>query len=170
MSQIFSKIIAFIMTVLMALFPNAFLVQRQQRDNSPEIWGPKIIEAIQEDDVEALENMMCLNIRQNVENLPEQIQYLYDCIEGEIITIEWDYGGDSYSESQQDGKAIAQVGIDIQITTTADQYFIGITWETVNNFQPEETKIRNIGLVKNYWPYDRLCLIQATDGLSCWHE
>lgn len=172
MAVLLGRMIALFFSVLLVLFPNSknLTVLRQERDNRMEIWAPKIVEAIETKDVAALEDMMCLNIKQNTKNLPKEIQNFYDSIEGDILDIYWEPGlGSSYSESQQDGRQIVQYDFDVRITTTKTKYTAGIWWESVNNFQPEETKIRNIGLIYDD-TYERVYRIAATNGIGSWHE
>ena len=165
------KILITMLTFLSMLFPNSkgLVGLRQQFENTPSRCMPIIVEAVKEKDVQTVEGYMCKNIRDNKEDLAGEIQALYDCIEGDIVEIGWKYGNAGYSESQQDGRAIMQESIDIDIKTTVDTYTIGIIWEKINNFQPEETGIRNFTII-TLDPLERLYSIQATEGLERWHE
>lgn len=171
-TSVFARILAVIISILSLMFPNNkdLIGMRQQYENDPAKWAPIIMDAIKENDVKTVEDLMCKNIKDNTDDLSGEIQALYDCIEGDIVSIEWEYRGGGYSESQRDGRKILQEGFSIYITTTADDYAIGFGWEIINNFQPDEAKIRSMGLVKNYEPYERLYLITATEGIRCWHE
>jgi|GEM_PF-4304124 len=74
-----------------------------QRTNHRDIAAPKIINAIQLKDVDALEALMCKNIKDNTEDLRGKIDELINAVEGEIISSEWKSMG-SYSSSRADGK------------------------------------------------------------------
>ena len=163
---VLEKIISFFMSILMALFPNVFLQVKQERDNDFNLWAPKIIEAIKEEDVEALESMMCLNIRQNVENLHEEIQNFYDCIEGEIIDA---YGEKDLSWVHDDGTHSMQYGYSIYLTTDKHEYEIGGVWELYNTINPEETKIRVITLVLCDEPSYAVYSISDVEDELGWH-
>lgn len=171
-NPIFVKIIVTILTFLSTLFPtNKNLIgMRQQYENNPDRCVPILIKAIEENDVETLESYMCKNIKDNTDNLPGEIRKLLDCIEGDIVTIEWGYSGGGTNMKQQDGRVISQVGFEINIKTTVDDYSIGFMWEEINNFQPEETGIRLMDLIKDYEPYEKLYNISATEGIMVWHE
>lgn len=170
-NPVFVKIIVSLLSILSVIFPNSknLITMRQQYENDPAKWLPIIVEAIKENDVKTVEDLMCKNIKDNTEDLSGEIQALYDCIEGDIVSIEWEYRGGGYSEQHRDGRVISQEGLSIYITTTVDDYEIGVTWEIINNFQPEEAKIRNFTLI-TIEPLERLYSICATDGIRCWHE
>ena len=107
---------------------------------------PVILAAIKTRDADALEAMMCLNIKQNVDDLPGKIREFLDGIEGTIISVERRGGGGAYSESRGNGKRITQIGMDFTIKTTTKTYlFIGV-WEVANSFAPKEVGFRSINL------------------------
>lgn len=87
------KIILFVLPVLLILFPTygPFISIDQQFHNSTTVVGPVIAQAFVDRDVEALEEYMCLNIKENVDDLPGEIQKLYDLIDGEITETSFDY-------------------------------------------------------------------------------
>ena len=166
-----TKFIISLLAFLLFLFPHStsLLSISQQITNNSNVAAPKIINAIGTGDVAALEALMCLNIKQNVKNLPEKIGELFDAIDGDITEVKWDDGGGSYEGNRENGKTILQVGMDIFITTTSGTYVVGVWWEGINTFQPEETGIRNIGLSQTN-PLKSLAIIRATEGVSSWHE
>ncbi len=145
-AKVIVKIISLFMPILMAISPQFALHMKQERDNDFDLWAPKIIEAIEEDDVEALESMMCLDIRTHTENLPEEIQKFYDLIEGEIVELSWDTGAMSYDN----GRSRSGYSYKISITTDKQRYTVSGTWEEINTEEPEETKIREMSL----WSYE----------------
>lgn len=71
-----NKIVIGITAFLLMLFPNSGSLQYNYlvQTNSTDIAAPKIINAIKEKDVDALEALMCQNIKENVNNLPEEIK------------------------------------------------------------------------------------------------
>jgi hypothetical protein len=97
-----------------------------------------------------------------VPNLSDEIGELIDSIDGQVIDIFLNPSG-SYSV-KNNGKAIAQESWGYYITTTAGTYYLGITWEIANNFAPEETGIRSIG-VTDQQDFSLLALISAPDGI-----
>lgn len=172
MAKFFAKIISSVIAFLFMLFPNngALQYSHLQITNHTNIAAPKIIEAVKARDIDALEAMMCLNIKQNTENLPEKIGELLDSIDGEIIEITRDNSSGSYIGNEQDGRSMIQAGMGfyIRASTSVNMYYLGIMWETANNFAPKETGIRNIGLLDpgGYL----LARIYATEGIGEWHD
>lgn len=166
-----TKFLISLLAFLLFLFPHStsLLSINQQLTNSTNVAAPKIMNAIETGDVAALEALMCLNIKQNVKNLPEKINELLDAIDGEIIEASWVHSGGSYSGNRENGKTINQSGVDVLITTTTGTYVVGVWWETINTFQPEETGIRSIGLAQTN-PLKTLAILRATEGVESWHD
>ncbi|MEI6578839.1 MAG: DUF5104 domain-containing protein [Eubacteriales bacterium] len=165
---LYSKFYIGLMAFLLMLFPNSGSLQFNYlvQTNSTDIAAPKIISAIKEKDVDALEALMCQNIKENVNNLPEEISKLMDSIDGEIINSSWKNTG-NYNENRGNGKAILQVNLDIYLTTSTSTYYLGIMWETANSFAKEEAGIRGIGLMVDG---RILAKINATEGIGEWHD
>lgn len=166
-----SKIIVSIVAILLIFFPNSksLISYNQQITYNSAIGAEKIIEAFKNEDVDALEKLMCKNINNNVENLPNKIQDLFDAVDGEIIEATYESRGGSYSGSNPGKGSITQSGVFIYITTTKNIYDISFWWETVNTYQPEETGIRAITLAKTD-TNEILGRISATDGIGNWHD
>ncbi len=182
-TKIIVRIIIALLTFVSTVFPNnqnlsyirqqyeyELISMEQFSERNSEKWAPVIMEAIKEKDVKTIQSQMCQNIKDNTEDLPGEIRKLLDCIEGDIVSTEWVYRGGGADMKQRDGRVISQVGFDINIKTTVDDYSVGFMWETVNNFQPEETGIRLMDLIKDYEPYEKLYNISATEGIMVWHE
>ena len=171
MLSFFARIISSVIAFLFMLFPNNGNLQYSylQQTNSPEIAESKIIEAVTEKDIDALEAMMCLNIKQNTENLHVKIGELLDAIDGEITEITGK-PGISYYERREDGRTINQDGIWIYIktSTSTDTFFLSVIWESANTFSIEETGIRGIAL-QDPDGYS-LVRINATEGVGEWHD
>lgn len=167
-TTLYSKFIIGLLTFLLMLFPNSGSLQYNYliQTNHTNIAAPKIINAIKEKDVDALEALMCQNIKENVSNLPEEIGKLMDSIDGEIINSSWENIG-NYDAKHGDDGAILQVNLVIYLTTSTDTYRLGIMWETANSFAKEEAGIRNIGLSEDG---HTLVLITATEGVGEWHD
>jgi len=165
---LFNKFVIGFTAFLLMLFPNSGSLQYNHlvQTNGTNIAAPKIISAIKAKDVDALEALMCKNIKVNVNDLPGQIGKLMDSIKGEIINSSWEAVG-NYEANHGNGQAILQVNLDIYLTTSTGTYYLGIMWETANSFAKEEVGIRNIGLSLDG---RTLALITATEGVGCWHD
>jgi len=160
-----------LLAFLLMLFPHStsLLSISLQITNNTNVAAPKIINAIETSDVAALEALMCLNIKQNIDDLPVKIGELFDAIDGDIIEISWKERGGSYEENRENGKTILQIGMEFLITTTTGTYVICVWWEVINTFQPEETGIRSIGLSQTN-PLKSLAIISAIEGVGSWHD
>ncbi len=171
-----ANVVVAIVTLLLVLFPNCKDLNglRQEMNNGAEDYAPAIVEAFKKKDVQALEDLMCANIKKNEKNLKARIQKMYDSVQGEITETSWEVGGGSFSQ-RTDENMILQVGLSIYLTTTKTQYQVRIWWETVNVEQPEETQIRSIRLaemvpVDELTPLTTIMTISATEGVMAWHE
>lgn len=171
-----AKIISILLPVLLTLFPNntSLISINQQLYNHSGVAATKIIAAFEAEDVNAMEELMCFNIKQNTEELPKKIREMYSCIEGDIVEItEKDEIGSGFSANHGNGKQILQTNILITIATTQNEYLVGVIWETVNTINPEEAAIRSITISKKSETvntYEKLYSIQATNGIGGWHE
>lgn len=175
------RFLAMILVFLSTVFPNnkGLMVYRQTMENGLDIYGPVIVEAVKNKDVETLKGLMCANIKKNVPNLDEKILEMYNLIEGDYISSEWDEHGRnsaSKSMSREAGK-IVQDEFNMKLLTTVKHYHVYAVWETINNVKPEETHIRAIYL-QYYLPTDengitkreQIYAIEATEGVMKWHE
>ena len=170
-----AKIVTVLLPFLLVLFPNnpSLICIDQTLHNNSNVAVSKIIAAFEEKNVEALEELMCYNIKQNTEDLPDKIKEMYSYVEGDIIEFIKEDFGSSFSANHGDGKQISQSGIAVTIKTTENEYSVGAIWEAVNTFKPEETGIRSITLqekLANDNKYKKLYQIRATEGVSGWHE
>lgn len=167
-----SKIIAGIVAFFLIFFPNnkTLIGFNQQYTYNSSIGAERIIEAFKNEDVAALEELMCQNIKDNVENLPDKIQGLFDTINGEIIETSYEHAGYSFSQTNPGKGEINQSIVRIILTTTVQEYCLFVNWETINTYQPNENGIRRIvvNVGDNY--AELLCEISATNGICEWHE
>lgn len=157
-----------VLVFLLMLFPNSAYLQGQYQltvfDNAAT--RNSITEAIKTRNVDALEAMMCQNIKKNVDDLPGEIVALIDTIDGEII--EWDWDPGSEYDGSKYGKQIKSTGWDGQIDTTNTTYFMVIKWEVANNFAPGEMGMRRIAIFDK--DREMLAEIRATEGVGGWHD
>jgi len=128
-----------------------------------------VMDAIMTEDIEALEAMMCKNIKQNVPDIRGQIRELIDSIDRDVFEFSQRFGTASYSESDRDGRRISQTGVSINIKTSVKDYYLAITWEFINNFSPDERGIRHVGISEQGQP-GYIFFISATEGVARWHD
>ncbi len=175
------RFLAMILVFLSTVFPNnkGLMVYRQTNENGLDIYGPIIVEAVKNKDVATIHDLMCANIKKNVPNLDEKILEMYNLIEGDYISSEWDEHGRNSASKSMSRKAgkIVQDEFNMKLLTTVKRYHVYAVWETINNVKPEETHIRAIYL-QYYLPTDengitkreQIYAIEATDGLMAWHD
>ena len=133
-SALFSKIIAFFMSIFMLLFPSSATEMQQRQENSLDIWTPIIEEAIVNKDVAATMDFMCEALRQEPD-VPDKIQAIYDLINGTVIKIEWSRG------FTYDNQGVSGSDYDLLLTTTSDmKYKLTISWMLVDVDRPDLTK------------------------------
>ena len=133
-SALFSKIIAFFMSILIMLFPNATIDLQQQRENDINKWIPIVEEAIYNKDVSATMDFMCEALRQD-EFLPKKIQQLYQLIDGTPMAIEWEKSISASNETR------SYIAYHLNFTTDMEHmYSITLEWQTVDLEKPEWTK------------------------------
>lgn len=170
------RIIAFIMSILMTIFP--FFGEKKTVSN--EEVAEAVIYAVENKDASAIEAVMCKNIKDNFDDLTGEINKMLSCIKGDIESITWETGG-GYSESDGRGNSITQNHQDYEIITTEGVYGISIVVETYNSFSSDELGIRAIALdslIKNTNPNisreyvygETLYKIFATEGIKEWHD
>jgi len=142
----FNQIIVSVLAFLLGIFPSwgGLNYQYQSLTFNRNVIRSNIQTAIETRDIEALETMMCENIKQKVPNRSDEIGRLIDAIDGEISKFVW-RGTSDYSKSSN-GKRISQEGWAATITTSTGTYDLSVIWEIANDFAPKEVGIRNIGL------------------------
>ena len=79
------RIIAFIMSILMTIFP--FFGEKKTISN--EEVAEAVIYAVENKDASAMEAVMCKNIKDNYSNLTDEINTMLSYIEGDIESITW---------------------------------------------------------------------------------
>jgi len=155
-----------LLAFMLMLFPNSggLQYQYQMRTFDTVTTLNSIMDAIETRDVNALEAMMCRNIKRNVGDLPGKIGELIDAVDGKITG--WDWWPNSGYDGAKSGKKIMQKGWTIQLETVNGSYFLVVRWEIANNFAPEEIGMRAIAL------FDKdnklLADIKATEGVGGW--
>lgn len=171
-----AKIISFIMSIIMAIFP----VFGDKKTVSNDDVAEAVIYTLENNDASAMEAVMCKNIKDNYPNLTDEINTMLSYIEGDIENITWEtFGG--YYENDGKGNFARQNDQSYEIFTTKGVYGIILTIETANSSAPEETGIRAIGLQKlkenpnpnSYYKYifdENLYKIFATEGIGELHN
>jgi len=161
----FSRIIAAILAFFIWLFPS---LQKPQPLNAETV-ANNLMWAVETKDINLFEKQLCLNIKQNVEDLPSKITGLFDAIDGDLVGFTWRTMG-GYFERDGSGKSISQNILIIDFTTSAGSYRIMGTLEYHNSFKPEEMGIRAITLFDPPTATTGVVDIRATEGVGDWHN
>ncbi len=138
---IIEKILSVYFSILMIISPTYVTYSRQMQENDFNLWAPKIAAAFSEKDVDALEGMLCDDIKEETENLPEIIQEMFDKVDGEFTEVTWKipetpFYGDMHTFS-------ASI-VNLYLTADGQTYRIEMLWAAACTYAPEETKIRAI--------------------------
>ncbi len=160
-----TRIISALLSLLLSIFP--FFQRTKSLDN--ETVANIVISAVQNRDDEslkALEDIMCLNIKQNTDDLPAKIIELINFIDGDVTEISWDRVKE-YSHSDGNGKYLQQNGQGYTVYTTTGKYAIVVVLETYNSFAPDEMGIRAFSILDKNNPDEATVLgtIDATEGI-----
>ena len=125
------RIIAFIMSILMTIFP--FFGEKKTVSN--EEVAEAVIYAVENKDASAIEAVMCKNIKDNFDDLTGEINKMLSCIEGNIEKITWKrYGG--YFVNDGKGNSVTQNDQSYDIFTSEGVYGFTVIIETSNSFSP----------------------------------
>lgn len=123
---------------------NAFIDNHNERKELKQ-QAEEIIECFKTNDISTFEEMFCEEARNN-NDLPLEIQNVFDCVKGEIISYEYlDFG---LVGSVQDGK-YDKKEYNILLTVTTDKnehYEIVFTRFFVNDFKPESIGIYQLSV------------------------
>jgi hypothetical protein len=133
----------------------------------PETVAHNLMRAVETRDVGLFEAQLCLNIKQNVADLPGKIGELLDSIDGEFVDYTWKKSGDYY-ERRNDGRSISHTILQIDFTTTVGSYRLLGGLEYHNNFKPEEMGMRSILLFDPPTATTPMAEIRATE--ETWHD
>lgn len=170
------RIIAFIMSILMTIFP--FFGEKKTISN--EEVAEAVIYAVENKDASAMEAVMCKNIKDNYDDLTGEINKMLSYIEGDIESITWkSFGG--YYENDGNGNSVKQNDQDYIIITSKNIYNFSVVIETDNSFASEELGVRAIALSTltvnprpnssyGYLHGESLYKISATDGIGEMHD
>lgn len=123
---------------------NAFIDNHNEREELKQ-QAEEIVECFKTNDISTFEEMFCEEARNN-NDLPLEIQNVFDCVKGEIISYEYlDFG---LVGSVQDGK-YDKKEYNILLTVTTDKnehYEIVFTRFFVNDFNPESIGIYQLSV------------------------
>jgi len=142
-----AKIIISILTFLLMLFPNwsGLLAEYQFRTFDMDTSVSMVMDAISAKDIGTIETMMCLNIKQNILDLPDEIGKLINAIDGSIVEISpWRRNYSSTTANGRERLYFEQIKLDFK--TSEKEYSLGIMWGIVNSLAPKEIGIRRIVL------------------------
>lgn len=137
-------IIISILAFWLAIFPSCQYLQIQYKAaqfDRVEV-QTAIIEAIENRDVEALKELMCQNIKDNVPDLDGKITALYDAIDGEIVENDG-WHGTGLSDETANGVSgrISRVAWKYEFKTASKSCRIDVSWVI-----KDTRSVKNMGL------------------------
>lgn len=142
-----TKILALIFSILLIFFPDSAFVLANYQDWSfpgkAEITD-SIVEAFNNDDADAIEEMLSQQTKENGENLNQKIKEMISVVDGEIIEYR-DNGNGGDGDYVNNGVYVKYVSWDTYVKTdTSKEYVIGVSWDTVNTVNPKKVGMRTI--------------------------
>lgn len=136
-----------ILAFLLSLFPSCgTLLAPYQSLTYPGqiVVTDNIMNAIETGDATALEAMMSMSSKENLEDLPGSISTIINSIDGEIV--EYSSLGTSDYDKSNYGSQISRRSWKILFNTAIESYRLDVTWIVVNNREPEEVGMSNMSL------------------------
>jgi|GEM_PF-4264725 len=103
-----------------------------------------VVDAINAEDAEALQAMMCPKVHEWEEDLPGKIETLFELIDGEITNYVMQDGG-RYLGGRNGGH---QQSIGILFTVNSTGYVLGFNWDFAEEESPPEVGIHDMSLGK----------------------
>ena len=140
-----TKIIVTVLAVLLTFFPNSsFLLSNYQnftflgKDAIEDI----IVEAINNNDAEAIEELLSQHTKENGENLNQKIEELIAAVDGDIIEY-YDSGNGGDGDTGHVKDTLWSVYLK---TDTGNEYQLYISWVIVNTGRPDKVGMKTMGL------------------------
>lgn len=145
------RILAIVFTFLLTIFPNSsYVLGCYQTYTYPgkQVITEQVMDAIINEDIDALIGMLSEESRNNIEDLPGKFREFIDAIDGAIIEYERKPVG-SASDLSNNGVRISRENWAIDMNTSNGEYRVRIYWTSVNNVRPGEVGMHGISLFKN---------------------
>ena len=144
-----TKILALIFSILLIFFPDSAFVLANYQDwsfpGTAEIQD-SIVEAINNDDADAIEAMLSQYKIENGENLNQKIKNLIAAVDGEIIEYR-DNGSGGDGDYVNAGVYIKDICWDVDVKTDNDEeYLLCISWIKVNTVNPQKVGMSSLRL------------------------
>lgn len=143
-----NSIVLTIVTFLLTIFPwSASLEAKYQQLTYPGemVVTENIIEAVKNKDAKAIENMLSYSTKKSSDGLLEQIEKLFNTIEGDIVDAGWYCGGhDSVKKDYASVESSTSWGI--MFETTEDNYLLHVCWVRIDTIKPENVGMTGITL------------------------
>lgn len=143
-----TKIIAFIISLLLTIFPNSVtLIGAYQDATYPgeQVITERVITAVKNGDVKAIEEMISPYIKNNHENLSEDIEGLINAMEGEILKAYW-YSGSHDSVKKDYDSYESYRTWQIKFETDVSNYKLHVTWVRANTNKPDMVGMSSLSL------------------------
>ena len=165
-TTVYVKFWTVVFAFLITIFPNSstIMLGHHITQNSVTNNAPVIAEAFKEKDADPLLARLCANIKRNDPDAQEHLRNMFDLIQGDVQTAEWELCSGPVSADQD---KICQAKLAIHIL--ADRpYQADICWEILNEDHMEEAGIKAIILSDVARGADqpvRLFELKATEGV-----
>jgi hypothetical protein len=106
----------------------------------------KLIDAIKNKDKTAVRKLCCKEIQDNSPDFDADIEKMFDFIQGDIQT--WEYNGGMYPESIEGDKHIKMENVGYYVYTSKESYYVSLEDGIINTVDPNKIGYQLILIVK----------------------
>lgn len=162
MKKIYRVIIIIFVTIL---FASGCSVFKLNNDGKVDKTFKQFIEYVNDKNSTEIENLFSKNVQSTSKTLNEDIKYISNLIDGEIIS--WEEKGNKYqSSTKEDGKISDLFGAVYVIETSKSKFYVYFTMYTINEINLEDEGVKEIVILNNEHNFDRSADCYRFAGLS----
>lgn len=143
-----TKIVVIILSILLTFFPNSVSLLGAYQDATypgEKVVTERVIEAVENGDVEAIEEMMSQYVKSNNATLSEDIKRLMSTMEGNIKEAYWYAGAHDSIIKNYDLYESYGTWV-IKFETDKSDYKLHVTWIRANTDKPEMVGLSSLSL------------------------
>ena len=145
-----TKIIISILSVLLIFFPFSQTLQAFYQNLTypgQDVIIANVINAVENKDINAFEEMFSENKKDNIEQLPDKLQSMFNLIDGEIVNVEHCLGDGSESSKSGVGYVKKTCSWKFEIATTTNKYILIVSWIIVDTLRPQNVGLGSLKLM-----------------------
>lgn len=154
-----------IITLVAILFTSGCSIFKINNDDKVDKTFKQFIEYINDNNSSKVKSLFAQNVQSTSKTLDDDIKYITNLIDGEIIN--WEENGNKYqSSSKEDGKISDMFSAVYVIETNNSKFYVYFTMYTINEINPADEGVKEIVILSNEQNYDRSADCYRFAGLS----